>query len=90
MDVFEKCLNSDMINEALVSLIVVRNLPFRIVECPEFHAFCQSLNPKSGEYLINAHSTIPKLIDSSWSASKDIVRKRLQSAISNIHLSFNT
>ena len=30
--VFQKQLNQDAINEALVSLIVVQNLPFRIVE----------------------------------------------------------
>jgi hypothetical protein len=38
--VFQKTLNQDIIDEALVSLIVVRNLPFHLVEWPEFHTFC--------------------------------------------------
>jgi hypothetical protein len=38
--VFCKRLDNTTIDEALVSLIVVRNLPFRLVEWPEFHTFC--------------------------------------------------
>ena len=38
--VFRKQLDQDVINEALVSLIVVQNLPFTAVEWPELHAFC--------------------------------------------------
>ena len=54
--VFQKQLNQDAINEALVSLIVVRNLPFRLVEWPEFHTFCQVLNPESYSTITTAHS----------------------------------
>jgi BED zinc finger len=32
-------LNQDVINEALISLIVVRNLPYASVEWPKLHAF---------------------------------------------------
>lgn len=87
--VLQKVLNQDIIDEALVSLIVVRNLSFRIVEWPEFHTFCRVLNPESADYLITAHSTVPKLIERSWQTQKDIVRKRLQSALSSIHLSLD-
>ena len=57
--VFQKH-NQDVINEALVLLIVVRNLPFRIVNWPEFHAFCQVLNPESVKYITTAHSQVSK------------------------------
>jgi hypothetical protein len=87
--ILRKVLNQDVINEALVSLIVVRNLSFRIVEWPEFHALCRVLNPESESYLATAHSTIPKLIKRSWQAQKDIVRKKLQSALSSIHISLD-
>src|SRR6266487_103807 len=60
--VFEKQLNQNAINEALVSLIAVRNLPFRMVEWPEFHTFCQVLNPKSGHFITTAHSQIGRKI----------------------------
>jgi len=42
--VFLAQLDPDIVNEALISLIVVRNLPFRAVEWPKFHTFCQVLN----------------------------------------------
>ena len=38
--VFQSFLNQEVIDEALVSLIVVRNLPFRMVEWPKFHTLC--------------------------------------------------
>jgi hypothetical protein len=87
--VFRKHLNQDIINEALVSLIVVRNLPFRTVEWPEFHTLCQVLNPQSSEFLTTAHSQVRKKIDQSWNVHKDVVRRKLQSAISSIHLSLD-
>ena len=91
---FAKCilqdvLSKDDINEALTSLITVRNLPSRLVEWPEFHSFCSFLNPEAKSILSTAHSTIPKLIQSSFEISKDIVRKKLQSAISRVHLSLD-
>jgi hypothetical protein len=49
---FRKILNQDIIDEALVSLIVVRNLPFSLVEWPEFHTLCQVLNPESDRYIV--------------------------------------
>jgi len=54
--VFRKQLDQDVINEALVSLIVVRNLPFSTVEWPEFHTFCQVLNPESKDFVTTTHS----------------------------------
>jgi hypothetical protein len=86
---FQRILNQDIIDEALALLIVVRNLPFHLVEWPEFHTFCQVLNPESKSYIITAHSSIPRRIEQSWQAQKDIVRKKLQSAISSIHLSLD-
>ena len=56
--VFENHLDQDVINEALVSLIVVQNLPFQMVEWPEFHTLCQVLNPKSDTFITTAHSMI--------------------------------
>ena len=78
-----------MINEALVSLVVVRNLPFRAVEWPEFHTLCRTLNPESSGFITTAHSQLARQISSSWQSCQDIVRKKLQSAISSIHLSLD-
>src|SRR5271170_1994853 len=83
----QKILNKDLINEALVSLITVRNLSFRMVEWPEFRILCQLLNPESDNCITTAHSEIRKMIYNSWQSKQDIVRKKLQSALSSIHLS---
>jgi hypothetical protein len=87
--VFLRQLDPDVVNEALVSLIVVRNLPFRAVEWPELHAFCQVLNPQSKDVVTTAHSQVAKKIKESWNSHKDTVRRILQSAVSNIHLSLD-
>ena len=89
MLVFFKVVNQDVIDEALVSLIVSRNLPFRVVEWPEFHAFCRLLNPESENYIVTAHNSVPRRIEQSWESQKDIIRKKLQSASPNIHLSLD-
>lgn len=66
--VLQKFIRQEVINEALVTLIIVRNLSFRLVEWPEFHALCRVLNPMSESYLISAHSTVPKRIETLWYA----------------------
>jgi hypothetical protein len=73
----------------LISLITVRNLFFRIVEWPEFHVFCRVLNSEIDGYITTAHSEVGKMIQNSWILQKDVVRKKLQSAISSIHLSLD-
>ncbi|KAK4207655.1 hypothetical protein QBC37DRAFT_247777, partial [Rhypophila decipiens] len=82
-------LDQDIISETLTTLIIRRNLPFRIVEWPEFHAFCQAIGPGSKPYLVTAHSTIPTLMDKMWYEKKDIVRRAVQSALSSIHISLD-
>ena len=84
--VFRKQLDQDVINEALVSLIVVRNLPFSTVEWPEFHTFCQVLNPESKDFVTTTHSQVKNKIEKAYEIHKDTVRKKLQSALTSIHL----
>jgi len=71
----------------LVSLIVVRNLPFSTVEWPEFHTFCQVLNPESKDFVTTTHSQVKNKIEKAYEIHKDTVRKKLQSALTSIHLS---
>ena len=87
--VLQSILNQDVIDEALISLIVVRNLSFRLVEWPEFHALCRVLNPESYDYIITSHSSVPKRIERSWQTQRDVVRKKLQSVSSSVHLSLD-
>ena len=85
--ILRKHLNRDVINTALLNLIITLNLSFRIVERTEFHLFCQALNLESRSFVPSAHSEVyAKLVDS-FESEKDLVRKRLQSAISSLHIS---
>ena len=54
--VFKNYLNQNVINEVLISLIVIWNLPLQMVEWPEFHNLCSVLNPKSDSFITTAHS----------------------------------
>jgi hypothetical protein len=43
-EILEAYLNTSIITEALITLIIIRNLSYALVEWPEFHTFCQVLN----------------------------------------------
>jgi len=87
--VLKSQLNQSVINEALITLIVVRNLPFSLVEWPEFHTLCQALNSECKDNITTAHSTIRLKIKDSWTRHKDVVRRELQSAVSRIHIALD-
>ena len=55
-------LNKEVIDEALVALIVVRNLPFRMVEWLEFYVLLQLINPKVDGHITTAHLIVSKKI----------------------------
>jgi len=84
--VLKSVLNEDVIEQAVLNLIVVHNLPFRAVQWPELHVLCQALNPESKSHIPASHTTVAKMIDNTFQSQIDIVRKKLQSALTNIHL----
>jgi len=47
------------------------------------------LNPESRSYIITAHSSVPRRIEQSWYAQKDIIQKKLQLVVSSIYLSLD-
>src|SRR6266498_3278650 len=75
--VFRKQLDQDIINKALISLIVVRNLPFTAVEWPEFHTLYQALNPEAKDVITITHSQVKNKIEKAYDIYKDTVRKKL-------------
>lgn len=87
--ILKRALSKEIITQAIVSLIVAENLSFRIVESPYFHTLCKALNPAASNEVISSHSTIKEHIRKSWLFHKDIVRKKLQSSRSVIHLSID-
>lgn len=87
--VCRKILDETVVLALLVTLIVVRNLPFLMVEWKEFIALCQALNPEAASVLPKSRTVIPKLISERYNLYKDIVRKKLQSSWSSIHFSLD-
>ena len=57
-EVLGACLNTAVITEALISLIIVRNLSFTLVKWPEFHTFYQVLNRACEGKIITSHSGV--------------------------------
>ena len=82
-------MNTLVIMEALVTLIVVRNLSYRLVEWPEFHTLCQALNRASKDMITTSHSGIATSIKRAWERHQDTVRRQLQGALSHIHISLD-
>jgi hypothetical protein len=57
-EILKKHLFQAVITEALVTLIVVRNLSFCIVEWAEFHTLCQALNKECKDMITTTYSQI--------------------------------
>ena len=55
-------LNKEVIDEAFVTLIVVQNLLFWIVEWLKFYILLQLINPKVNSYITIAHLAVSKKI----------------------------
>jgi len=88
-EVLKAVLDKQVIREALVSLIVLHNLPFRAVEWPAIHTLLKAVNPAIDEEIISSHSEVSTRIHTLFLSSKDLVRKRLQLAMSKIHFSLD-
>jgi len=74
LEVLEASLNEPVLLEALITLIVVRNLSLTIVEWPEFHTFCQVLNKACEDKITTTHSTVRIKVEEAWKKHKDVVR----------------
>ena len=59
----KKILNKDIIEQALLNLIIMHNLPFWAVEWPELYILCQALNLELKSYIPVSHATVAKMID---------------------------
>ena len=99
----DEALDRKLIETTLLNMIVNKCLPFRLVESEEFQAFCHALNRNSLSFLPGHHSTVASKVflttfkveqdinvmqaQAKFDYEKDIVRRTVQSAITDIHLS---
>jgi hypothetical protein len=66
IEILEKSINRDALTEALVTLIVVHNLSFCVVEWPAFHTFCQVLNAACEGKITTSHSVVRTRVGESF------------------------
>jgi hypothetical protein len=85
-EVLRKVLNLKAIREALIQLIIVRNLPYNCIKWPELQAFLMMINYMVEDILSTSDRVVPKLIKNLYTIHKDILSNKLQSALSKIHL----
>jgi hypothetical protein len=86
--VLQEAVNEKAFVDALIYLIVTRNLPYTIVEWPEFRAFLQICNytlTDEGGPLYKSRRSVPILIGKTFVIYKDRIKLRLKKAKSKIH-----
>jgi hypothetical protein len=65
-EVLEASLDVSVLTKALVTLIVIRNLSYCLVEWPEFYTVCQILNRASEDKIMITYSKIANLVKKAW------------------------
>jgi len=88
-NILRSIVKPEVIREALVQLIIVRNLPYSAAAWPELHALCLACNYACKDILLGSRNAIPGLIDKSFILDKAVLRDKLQSALTGIHLSLD-
>ena len=85
-EILRRTISQPVVNSTLLDLVVVRRLPFSCVEWPEFHSFVRALNQEACTFIPMSHNTLKTQVSSWYTQAKDVVRKRLQSSQTSIHL----
>src|SRR5205809_628787 len=87
--VLQAVLNKQALQEALVQLIVLQNLPYNAIEWPELQALLIIVNYAVKDLLKQSHDAIPRIIENSFVIHKDILQRKLRTFLSKIHFSID-
>jgi len=77
LQILKKSINKAALIKALISLIIIYNLSFYIVEWPAFYAFCQVLNAACKGIILTAYATIYIKVKEAFFKHKDTIKKAL-------------
>jgi len=77
LQILKKSINKATLIEALISLIIIYNLSFYIVEWPAFYAFCQVLNAACEGIILTAYTTVYTQVEEAFFKYKDTIKKAL-------------
>ncbi len=87
--ILRESINQPVVREALAQLIVVRNLPYEAVTWPELRALLLAVNYTCDEVLVDSSATVLKLIEESFLLDKAILKQKLHTSLTPIHLSLD-
>jgi hypothetical protein len=73
LKILDAAIDKDVLTKALISLIVIQNLSFCIVEWLEFYTLCQVLNKASKGKIITSHLGVYTKVEEAFKKHKDIV-----------------
>ena len=71
--ILKKVLNKEVINEALIDLIIVQNLPFQAIKWRKFYIFSKAFNPHLGSVITLSYTVVAKIINNLFQLKIDIV-----------------
>ena len=77
LEALKRCFNKQVVTEAIISLVIMHSLSFRLIESDKFHTFCKSLNAATTNEVIASHSILWNHIKKSWLIKRDIIQKIL-------------
>ena len=81
----------DFLN-SLCYLIITHNLPHSIMEWPEFQAFlhiCNYTLVGKNSLLVKSQYSMPILLSKTFVVYKDLIRKKLSTALSKLYFTIN-
>jgi hypothetical protein len=83
---FAAKMNHDVLNVKIMMWLVAGNLPFRVVENPEFRSFITAINIG---VTLPSRKTIVHLVEKEYHRALPAVRSVLQSSLRSIHFTFD-
>lgn len=85
----QSVIKKEVVFEAMVQLIVMRNISFNAATWPELRGLLLSVNAEAGDVLNTSYSSIPAMITRSYEANKTLLKEKLRDATSLIHLAID-
>lgn len=85
----KKTLQKHLAREALVNWVCHDHIAFAQVESDHFKKFCKALDIRYNELLPRSHNSLKTWIIEIYNAQQSVVKERLKSTRSDVHLSFD-
>ena len=79
--------NKEAFQKALARILVIHNLPHRLVESPHLRALPLTVNYMASDVLVGSHSSVPAIVQQTFLEQKATIKSKLQMALGRVHFS---